>query len=109
MIEWDIFAQSDKKPIGIPTNPDKTYDKEWKNWADWLGSGKISTFTMTKIYLPFEEAQKEYQKLAKQYHLVGYSDWRRFASTHKKLLDDLRIPVSPWQSYTKERVEKMKK
>jgi hypothetical protein len=104
LIEWDIFAQSDKKPIDIPTHPEKTYDKEWKNWADWLGSGKISTFTMSKIYLPFIEAEKEYKKLAKQYGLKNGQDWATFARTHKKLLSDLRIPASPWQVYSKDRV-----
>ncbi len=110
MIEWDIFAQSDKKPIDIPTHPEKVYDKEWKNWADWLGSGKISTFTMSKIYLPWPDAKKEYQKLAKKYGLRGYSDWARFARTHKKLLNDLRIPANPGAIYTKEKVwARMKK
>ena len=110
MIEWNIFVQSDKKPIDIPTNPEKTYDKEWKNWGDWIGSGKLSTFTMSKIYLPYKEAKFEYQKLAKQYHLIGFSDWNRFAKTHKKLLENLRIPAAPWQVYSEDRVtEKMRK
>ena len=106
MIEWNIFVQSDKKPIDIPTNPEKIYDKEWKNWGDWLGSGKLSTFTMSKIYLPYKEAKFEYQKLAKQYHLIGFTDWNRFAKTHKKLLEDLRIPAAPWQVYSEDRVTK---
>ena len=110
MIEWNIFAQSDKKPIDIPTHPEKTYDKEWKNWADWLGSGKMSTFAMSKIYLPFKEAKFEYQKLAKQYGLKNGKDWNRFAKTHKKLLENLRIPAAPWQVYSEDRVtEKMRK
>ena len=57
-------------------------------------------------YLPFKEAQKEYQKLAKQYGLNGRNDWKQFASTHKKLVDDLRIPSEPWRAYSKERVSK---
>ena len=110
MIEWDIFAQSDKKPIDIPTHPEKIYDKEWKNWADWLGSGKISTFTMSKIYLPFKEAKIVYRRLAKQYGLKNGTDWRRFVKTHQKLLNDLRIPANPGAIYTKEKVwARMKK
>jgi hypothetical protein len=37
--EWVIFVQSDKRPIDIPTQPDKYYGKtgEWTNWYDWLG------------------------------------------------------------------------
>ena len=89
--------------------PERVYkNKGWKDLGDWLGTYSISTQNRAKNYLPFKEAEKEYQKLAKQYHLVGISDWRRFVRTHKKLLDDLRIPVNPWNTYTKEQVWKRK-
>ena len=105
-LQYERWCKDGKRPNFIPATPSKTYKLKgtWNGWGEFLGTGKIADQIKAGNYLPFIEAQKEYQKLAKQYNLVGYSDWTRFASTHKKLLDDLRIPVSPWQTYTKERV-----
>jgi hypothetical protein len=50
------------------------------------------------------EALPIFRRLAKQYGLNGRADWNRFAKTHQKLLDELRIPLSPWRSYSRERV-----
>ena len=40
--EWIQFASSDKKKLGIPTNPNFTYGNtgEWIGWGDWLGYDK---------------------------------------------------------------------
>lgn len=29
-----------KKPLGVPSKPYNTYKKEWKGWADFLGTGR---------------------------------------------------------------------
>ena len=105
-LQYERLCKDGKRPNFIPATPSKTYKLKgtWNGWGEFLGTGKIADQIKAGNYLPFIEAQKEYQKIAKQYHLVGISDWLRFAKTHKKLLDDLRIPVNPWQTYTKERV-----
>ena len=110
--EWHAYRKNNVLPKDIPARPDHIYKLKgtWKGWGKFLGTGKIADQIKAGNYLSFKEAQLIYKKLAKQYHLIGYADWLRFARTHKKLLDDLRIPANPWQTYTKERVwRKMKK
>ena len=55
-------------------------------------------------YLPMREALPIFRSLAKKYHLIGKTDWIRFAKTHKNELEKLKLPPSPWQSYTGEKV-----
>ncbi len=35
--EWREYCSNGKKPINIPSAPDKKYKDEWKGWADFLG------------------------------------------------------------------------
>ena len=37
--EWSKYRRSGNKPSDIPSDPAKTYLKEWKDWGDWLGHG----------------------------------------------------------------------
>ena len=41
--EWEKLARAGKLPNDIPRLPDNTYKKEWTNWGDFLGTGRIST------------------------------------------------------------------
>lgn len=34
--EWKTYSKS-KRPLNIPSNPQRIYIKEWKGWADFLG------------------------------------------------------------------------
>jgi hypothetical protein len=35
---WRKFVKTEKRPLNIPSNPDKSYkDNGWKGWADFLG------------------------------------------------------------------------
>ena len=63
--EWSAYSKSGKLPHNIPSNPNLEYKKEWKDWGDWLGSGTIAPQIIAGNYLPFKEAQKEYQKITK--------------------------------------------
>ena len=36
-MDWRIFCKSGKKPVELPTNPEKIYKEKWKGWADFLG------------------------------------------------------------------------
>ena len=104
--DWVVFRKSSRRPDYIPASPQKVYKEEFVSVGDWLGTGSIGGQVITRNYLPFEEAQKVYKKLAKQYHLIGRADWKRFASTHKKLLEKLRLPAQPWNAYAKQAVVK---
>lgn len=35
--QWMRFCESGKKPDNIPVKVYRTYRKEWRGWADWLG------------------------------------------------------------------------
>jgi hypothetical protein len=40
-VEWKEWCKSGQKPEDIPTAPDRSYQKEWRGYPDWLGtSGK---------------------------------------------------------------------
>lgn len=40
-MEWRKFAKSDKKPMDIPSGPDRKYKADgWISWSDWLGTDK---------------------------------------------------------------------
>jgi len=107
---WTKYYKSGKKPDDIPSLPQRTYKEEFVSIGDWLGTGSIGGIVKAANYLSWSEAQPIYKKLAKQYGLNGRADWNRFASAHKKLLDDLLLPALPWRAYTKERVwKKIKK
>lgn len=34
--QWYTYSKS-KRPLNIPSNPQRIYVKEWKGWADFLG------------------------------------------------------------------------
>ena len=96
-----------KKPIDIPANPEKVYKDQWTSMGDWFGTGRIADKYKDEIWLPFKEAQKEYQKIAKKYGIKTILDWHRFLKTHKL---PANLPRTPEKIYTKERVwRKMKK
>jgi hypothetical protein len=108
--EWKKYRKSGKRPDDIPSVPDGTYKKEWKGWGDFLGTERIANQTRSAEYLPWKEAKPIYQRLAKEYNLSGRRyEWFKFARKHKKLLSELKIPATPSEVYTKERVwRKMK-
>ena len=111
--EWLNYVKKQKKvldKLGIPTNPNNTYkNKGWTTWGDWLGTGNISARIKAQNYLPWKEAKPIYRKLGGKYGLNNRADWKKFSKTHKKLLNGLRLPLEPWQTYTLERVwRKMK-
>ena len=107
--EWEVFRKSSRRPNYIPASPQRTYKEEFVSIGDWLGTGSIAGQVIAANYLPFPEASKQYKMLAKQYHLNNRAEWKKFAKTHQKLLDDLRIPKEPWRSYSRERVRGKKK
>ena len=103
---WKEYCKSGKKPNDIHSAPQILYKKEWTNWGDFLGTGTIANQNKSQNYLPWPEAQKEYQRLAKENGLENGSDWTEFSLKHKKELEKINLPSNPKLIYTKERVWK---
>ena len=92
--EWYEYAKSGDKPDDIPSTPQTVYkNKGWKNWGDFLGTKNISASIKSKSFLPIKEAKPVYQKLFKEYNITNGNDWKKFAKTHGKLLEELHIPA----------------
>ncbi len=91
VVQWNLFCKSGKKPIDIPSNPQKNYkDKGWKGWGDWLGTGKIAD--NLRIYRSFKEARAFVRSL----NLKNIEQWKQFCKSEKKPED---IPSYPNQTY----------
>ena len=35
--QWNEYSKCGFKPPDVPYHPERTYKKEWKDWADWFG------------------------------------------------------------------------
>lgn len=101
--DWIKYTKSGVKPDDIPTNPVRTYKKEWMNWSDWLGSGVISPRNKSKMWLSYSDAKKEVKELAKKYNIKTWNDWKD--AVRKGLIPD-NIPKYPNEVYTKKRNSK---
>jgi len=72
-------------------------------WGEFTGSGRIAY--KDREYQPYKKARIIANKLAKENNLRTSKDWTRFTKKNKKLLEKLRIPANPWQTYEKEMKE----
>ena len=105
--EWQKYCTSDK-PDTIPSNPERQY-KDYIDSGDWLGTGTIDNRKRSKSFLSAKEAKTILKKLFKEYGIKNLSDWNTFASDHKKLLEELHIPLDLLHFYSKENAIKRKK
>ena len=95
---WNIYRKSGKRPIDIPSAPNKTYKKEWIDWGDWLGTGNKHPRDME--FLSFIKSRKIVRAIAKKYNLQTKED---FINAKKRGLIPDNIPASPWLVYSKKR------
>ena len=91
--EWRKYYKSGKKPVDIPSSPQKAYENEWKGYGDWLGTGAISN--RDRQYRPFEEAREYVNSLG----LKNLEDWYSYCKSGKKPQD---IPNRPDSAYENE-------
>ena len=91
--EWDIYSKSGKKPADIPTGPERVYNKEWKGFGDWLGTGTVAN--QNRKFRSFEEARMFAQSLG----LKSKEDWAKYCSSGQKPAD---IPQKPYRTYKKD-------
>jgi len=66
MEEWRNFCKL-KKFKNIPTNPKRTYEKEWISWRDWLGTNLTN-------YKTFEESKN----FVKNLNLKSRNEWLKY-------------------------------
>ena len=102
--EWNEYSNSNQIPSYIPSTPTQVYKKEWKGWGDFLGTGRIANQDM--VYLSAKEAKPVLKKLFKENNIKNHKDWKKFAKTHKKLIQNLRIPYDLFRIYSLENAKK---
>jgi len=88
--EWIDYRKSGKKPDYIPSNPNRTYKKDWKGWGDWLGTGTIAFKNIN--YCSFNEARKFAQSLK----LKNSDEWKIHSKSNKI---PNNIPSTPHKKY----------
>jgi superfamily II DNA or RNA helicase len=91
--QWKEYCKSGKKPMDIPANPSQVYNKEWKGFGDWLGTGNIASYNIK--FLPYSEAKKVVHSL----NLKSTAEWERYCKSGKK---PANIPVYPEHVYQNE-------
>ena len=95
--EWRQYCKSGKKPDDIPTNPNRTYKKEWISMGDWLGTGTIASQKIRKNMLSYAEAQIEAKKICAELKIDLQDDWNK-AWDEGKIPKNL--PRNPWEFYS---------
>jgi len=108
---WEKFSKSNKRPANIPSQPDRSYKKEWQGWKNWLRNSDDS-FTehlvevetdmsdhldtaineLESELLPFEKAREYVRKLG----LKGQKEWFAYAKSNER---PPNIPSSPYNVY----------
>ena len=68
--EWAQYSCSGKRPKNIPSEPARTYKKEFKGLRDWLGLPE-------KKFLPFAQARKYVRE-----NMTG-KEWWEWSKTHR--------------------------
>jgi superfamily II DNA or RNA helicase len=91
LTEWQEYCKSGKKPDSIPSNPNRTYDRYWKNLGDWLGSGYIAP--QSRKYRSFEEAREFVHAL----RLRNREEWLSYCKSGNKPDDIPNYPSFPFK------------
>lgn len=89
--EWEEYCKSGKKPIDIPSSPERAYlNKGWTSVGDWLGTGRIQTQLLK--YRNFEDAKFFVHSLK----IKGQKEWNEYCKSGVKPID---IPANPHNTY----------
>ena len=110
--EWNDFSKGGKKPVNIPSSPNRTYENSgWVNWKEWLGYAEIKRRDYDSKFVSYAEAKKRIRR----FNISSTSEWCIFL---KRGLKPIGVPSSPrdvyknkgwtnwkdWLGYTKEKV-----
>jgi hypothetical protein len=88
--EWKEYRKSDEMPSDIPSNPNRTYKKDFKGMGDFLGTGTVAP--KDKVYRSFTDAREFVIPL----NLKGLREWRSYCKSGNKPDD---IPTAPEVTY----------
>jgi hypothetical protein len=89
--KWRKYAKTTKRPQNIPANPRRTYQNEFINMPDWLGTGRIPE--KDRVYQEFSKARNFVHTL----DLKGVEAWRKFTKTND--FQKEHLPVTPEKHY----------
>jgi len=90
---WFNFCKSGKKPLDLPSHPEKVYSDQWRGWIDWTG---IDT---TKIKFRKLRSFNEARKFVRNLGLKNTEDWKAWKKKGVKPKD---IPATPELVYKDE-------
>jgi len=92
--EWREYCNSGRKPVDIPTTPEKTYKfSGWGGFGDWLGTGFIAN--QLREHRSFKEA-REFVRIL---NLKNIREWKEYCNSRNKPTD---IPSNPAGVYKME-------
>jgi putative methyltransferase/type III restriction/modification enzyme restriction subunit/helicase-like protein/integrase-like protein len=97
--DWNKWRISGRKPNDIPSNPARTYRRNWNGWPDWLGKPDIKgSHQQEPIPInikPFNLARDFSRSLG----LKNKNQWKEFCKSNRKPSD---IPSYPLKAYSLE-------
>lgn len=96
--EWVAWCRGDRpdlppRPDDVPTNPHRTYAKEWRGMGDWLGTGRIQT--QRRRYRWFANARAFVRSLGLKNQTEYFAWWREHGG------EALDLPGHPERTYAK--------
>ncbi len=91
--EWEDYCRSGRKPVNIPSNPNRVYKTKWRGYGDWFGTGTLAP--QNRTYRPFPEARAFMQALG----LKNLAEWRDYCRSGRRPAD---IPSTPHMVYKTE-------
>ncbi|MDH3203339.1 MAG: hypothetical protein OEL81_01510 [Nitrosopumilus sp.] len=97
--QWQKKVKEGSIPKNIPTLPPRKYKKEWISWGDFLGTQNKAPRDID--YLPFDQAKKLYQKIAKENNIKTLIQWEEYLKTHKL---PQNLPRQPQTAYSQENI-----
>ena len=84
-VQWRNYCSSGGKPKNIPSTPYEIYKEDgWKDWGDWLGTGRKSDFH----FLDYSSAKKYVLTL----NISSPNKWKEYCKSGKR---PKNIPSSP--------------
>lgn len=86
------YWKTHSRPQNIPTRPYDVY-KEWKNWGDFLGTGKIATRKQKFVSYNY------LKKFCKEKEITSQLSFRNYWKIHTR---PSNIPSNPDKTYKKE-------
>ena len=85
--EFIVWSRSGQRPKNFPSNPQRTYSQEWKNWGDFLGAKeKWMSFQDAKTFIQSQGIQTS----------TEFHAWSKAGKRPKN------FPSAPWQTYIDE-------